>query len=221
MDKDSSSPSGDINTGENNKIEESEEPDSNSNIEVEIIADERSEEYKEEVTGMKIKYSLTENEVKEYVKFSKKHDKYQKVQKRYVFLHLVLLVVLLSVSVITGSAYYSFAGLFPVTSIICMYLVPYMNNNITVNRMLREKEFTVEVFPDRIEVQTKSGIREIFLNNVCESTEHNNMVIIFSPEGHGLIIPLRAIEPELRADVQAIIAAGSTPRYTQYEPINL
>ena len=64
-------------------------------------------------------------------------------------------------------------------------------------------------------------MRAIFLNNVCESAEHNNMVIIFSPEGHGLIIPLRAIEPELRADVQAIIAAGSTPRYTQYEPINL
>ncbi len=220
MDKDSSSPSGDINSS-NNKIEESDETDSNSDVEVEIIADDRAEEYKEEVTGMKVKYSLTENEVRDYVRFSKKHDKYQKVQKRYVFLHLVLLVILLSVSVITGSVYYSLAGLFPVTAIIFMYLVPYMNNNITVNKMLREKEFTVDIFPDRLEVQTKSGIREIFLNNVCESTEYNNMVIIFSPEGHGIIIPLRAIEPELRADVQAIIAAGSTPKYPQYEPINL
>lgn len=225
MDENSCPSSGDLNenTEENScDSDNCENCDSSSDdLDVEIIADDKTEEYEEEVTGIKIKYSLTENEVRDYVKFIKRYDNYQKVKKRHVFVQVVLLIVLLSVAVVTGSVYYMLTGLFPVAAIIFMYLVPYMSNSIAVNKMLKENEFTVEIFPDRLEVQTKNGVREIFLNNICESTEHNNMIMIFSPEGHGVVIPLRAIEPELHADVQAIIAAGSNPKYSQYEQINL
>lgn len=223
MDENSCPSSGDTNknTEESGCDCDNYDDNSNDDLDVEIIADDKAEEYEEEVTGIKIKYSLTESEVRNYVKFVKKNNNYQKVKKRHIFIQVVLLLVLLSISAVTGSVYYMLTGLFPVTAIICMYLVPYMSNNIAVSKMLKENDFTVEIFPDRLEARTKSGVREIFLNNICESTEYNNMIMIFSPEGHGVVIPLRAIEPELRADVQAIIAAGSNPKYSQCEQISL
>ena len=39
------------------------------------------------------------------------------------------------------------------------------------------------------------------------------MIFIFSEHGLDLIIPLRAVEEDLRAEVQAMIFAGTNPKH--------
>ena len=39
------------------------------------------------------------------------------------------------------------------------------------------------------------------------------MIFIFSERGLDLIIPLRAVDEDLRAEVQAMIVAGTNPKH--------
>ena len=71
------------------------------------------------------------------------------------------------------------------------------------------------LFPDKIEVTSNDIIREIPLDGSCESSEFENMIFIFSQKGLDLIIPLRAVEEDFKADLQAMIVAGTSPRHTK------
>ncbi len=196
---------------------ENEEFSQNDNPDAEIIADDRAEEYKEEVTGIKIKFTLTPEEIRDFMRCSRVREECRKLQRKHIVLQSTLLGILVLIAFISKSLYYVFMAVFPLLSLGLMWLIPFINMKCSVKKLLKEEEFTVEIYPDRLEIESKSGKREIYLNNVCESDEYNNTIMIFAPEGYGAIIPLRAIEPELRADVQAIIAAGSNPRWKQYE----
>lgn len=200
---------------ENEKHFKNDDPDA------EIIADDRVEEYKEEVTGIKIKFTLTPEEIKDFMHCSRVREECRKLQRKHIFLQSALLGILVLIAFISESLYYIFMAIFPLLSLGLMWLIPFINMKCSVKKLLKEEEFTVEIYPDRLEIESKSGKREIYLNNVCESDEYNNTIMIFEPEGYGAIIPLRAIEQELRADVQAIIAAGSNPRWKQCEKSEL
>lgn len=216
---------------ENNKVEvklekeieelrdyvESKSTDLNEDSDAEIIADDRAEEYKEEVTGIKIKFTLTPDEIKDFMRCSRVREECSKLQRKHIVLQSILLGILILIAFISGSLYYVFMSIFPLLSLGLMWLVPFINMKCSVKKLLKEEEFIVEIYPDRLEIESKSAKREIYLNNVCESDEYNNTIMIFAPEGYGAIIPLRAIEPELRADVQAIIAAGTNPRWKPSE----
>ena len=80
-----------------------------------------------------------------------------------------------------------------------------------VKKIFCDKEITAEIFADKIEIRKGGQKREIILDGSCNYEEYDNMMTISSPcDGLSLVIPVRAVDPEFRAEVQAMLLAGST-----------
>ncbi|MBQ6143800.1 MAG: hypothetical protein IJI84_04920 [Clostridia bacterium] len=189
--------------GENRKPEQ-EEP-----LESEIVLDNETEEYEEEATGIKIKYKLTGEEVKKFIKHSESYKRNKEAQKKHTIIQLVVFLAMVILSFISMSKYYIWIAAFPLVALIFIWLVPFISIKNIIKKILLEKEITVEIFPDKIEICKDGTEREISLDGTCEYSEYNNLISISSLEGNSIIIPLRAIEPDFRAEVQAMIMAGS------------
>lgn len=181
--------------------------------EAEIVVDEESEEYEEENTGIKIKYTLKPEEIREFVQSSEGYEKNKKAQKKHTIIQSVVFVLMIILSIITGNRYYLILSVFPLVSFVLIWIVPYIGVRKLIGKVLRNQEFSVEVFPDKIDVTTRNSKKEIMLDGSCESEELKNMIQIFSNGELALIIPTRAVEPEFLADLQAMVLAGTKPRY--------
>lgn len=186
-------------------------------IEGELPDTDTSEEYVEPTTGIKVKYSPTLGEIKDFVRRSRKYENKLKVQRKHTVIQSILFVLLVVLACLGGSIYYMIMAALPLLALLIMWAIPFLNIRASAQELIKEDEFTIEVFPDRLEVESKSGRKTLALDDTCKSEEYNNSIMIFNQGGSGLIIPLRAVEPELRAEVQAIIAAGSNPLSKEYE----
>ena len=184
--------------------------------EAEIVADHRMEDYKEDFTGIKVKYSLTKEEVRSFISRCKKHEEYKKIQRKHVILQGILFVILSVMACLSGSFYYLIKAGVPLLALVLTWAIPFINLHVSAKNLVNENEFIIDIFPDRLEIESKSGSRTMFLDNACQSEEYKDMIMVFKENEPGIVIPLRAIEPDFRADVQAIIVAGSSPNYGYY-----
>ena len=128
-------------------------------------------------------------------------------------MQIVILVIMLVLGFLSTNKYYMLLALFPIVSLAFIWLAPYLGVKRLVRDILEQSDYSVEVFPDKIEVTSGNIEREISLDGSCEYSEFENMIFIFSEKGLDLIIPLRAVEEELKADVQAMIVAGTNPKH--------
>ena len=184
-------------------------PEQIENLESEFILDDETEEYEDEATGIKIKYKLTVEEVKKFIKHSESYKRNKEAQKKHTIIQIVVFLAMIVLSFISGSKYYVWIAAFPLIALLFIWLVPLISVKNIIKKILLEKEITVEIFPDKIDVCEKENEREIVLDGTCEYSEYDNLISISSSGGNSIIIPLRAIEPEFRAEVQAMIIAGS------------
>lgn len=74
------------------------------------------------------------------------------------------------------------------------------------------KNLEIEVYPDEIVVEENNQKWEIPLDGSFAFEEFENMILIYLDNGKIFVIPLRCIEPDLVADVQAMILAGTVPK---------
>lgn len=205
----------DLSEGSSNKIFSEDEdgdvrkPGQIENLESELVLDDETEEYEEEATGIKIKYKLTGEEVKKFIKHSESYKRNKEAQKKHTIIQLVVFLAMIVLSFISGSKYYFWISAFPLVALFFIWFVPVISVKNIIKKILLEKEITVEIFPDKIEVCKNGTEREITLDGTCECSEYDNLIFISSLEGNSIIIPLRAIEPDFRAEVQAMIMAGS------------
>lgn len=181
--------------------------------EAEIVIDDESEEYEDENTGIKIKYRLNPDEIRKFVQSSEGYEKNKKAQKKHTIIQSVVFVLMVILSAITNNRYYLVLSAFPLVSLLLIWIIPYIGMRKIIGKVLKNQEFSVEIFPDKIDVTTKNFEKEIMLDGSCESEEIENMIEIFSDGELSLLIPTRAVEPEFRADLQAMILAGTKPRY--------
>lgn len=170
-----------------------------------------SEEYDESARGIKVKYNLKLNEIKDFIRRSKKYEKSFKVQRKHTIIQSVLFVILVVLACLSGSLSFMALAALPLLALTIMWIIPSINIRVTAQKLIKEDEFSVEIFPNRIEIESKSGSSTLVLDNMCKSEEYKDSIMIFRPDGTGLVIPLRAIDSDDRADVQAIIVAGSNP----------
>ncbi|MBR0423144.1 MAG: hypothetical protein IJJ04_00665 [Clostridia bacterium] len=184
-------------------------PDQAENLESELVLDDEAEEYEEEATGIKIKYKLTGDEVKNFIKHSESYKRNKEAQKKHTIIQLVVFLAMIVLGFISGSKYYFWIAAFPLVALFFIWFVPVVSVKSIIKKILLEKEITVEIFPDKIEVCKDGTEREIPLDGTCECSEYDNLISISSLEGNSIIIPLRAIESDFRAEVQAMIMAGS------------
>ena len=181
--------------------------------EAEIVVDDEAEEYEDETTGIKIKYTLKPEEIKSFIRHSESYKKNKKAQKKHTVVQSIIFICMVALGIATGSIVYTCLAVFPILALVITWLMPFFSIKSLVRDLFRNEEIEVEIFPERIEVNGKNQSREILLDDSCESEELEDMIVIFSKKILSLIVPLRAVEPEFQADVQAMIFAGAKPRY--------
>ncbi len=189
------------------------EPGKWDGSEAEIVVDDEAEEYEDETTGIKIKYRLKPEEIRSFIRHGESYKENKKAQKKHTVIQVMVFVIMIVLGVVTGSGYYVWLAAFPVVALILMWLVPFFSIKKLVRDVFKDEELEVEIFPDKIEIMGRGENREIPLDGSCESEELDDMIMLFSNKGLSLIVPLRAVEPEFQADVQAMIFAGAKPRY--------
>ena len=97
-------------------------------------------------------------------------------------------------------------------AIILRRCVPFFGVRRILSKTFNNKPITLEVFPDEIDIIQGGVKREIILDDSFESEEYDDIIVITKNDVIKLMLPLRAVEPEFRAEVQAIILAGIKPK---------
>lgn len=181
--------------------------------ESELVSDDDQEGYEENQTGIKIKYKLCEEEVYEFLKHSKAYKKNRKLQKNHTIIQAILIILLMIFAAVMRSPYYAILTLFPVAAIVGIWVFPHISIRKVIKKFTSRGEVRAEVFPDKITIQSKAKECEIPLNGSGECEEFANMIIVYPRNSETIMIPIRSIDPEFLPDIQAMIFAGSRPRY--------
>lgn len=196
---------------------ESQEDDSESGVEwdgseAEIVIDDDAEEYEGNVTGIKLKYSLEDDEVYDSIKHSGMYQRSRKLQRNHTIVQAILILFFLIFSIVTGKSFYALISLIPIISIIGIWVLPSLSMKRMSKELFLDKDFSVEIFPDHIDVDFDGINHEIALDGSYYYQEHGDIMIISSKKGSTLMIPVRCVEPEFLPDVQAMIVAGTRPK---------
>ncbi|MBR2578611.1 MAG: hypothetical protein IKE41_00520 [Clostridia bacterium] len=177
-----------------------------------IVADDEFEEYEEESTGIKISYKLSPEEVYGVVRRIGNLKDTVKTQQRQTLLHAGILGVIIAIVLLMKNPYYFWFALLPVLAIISIWCVPFFGVRKILSKAFNNKPITLEVFPDEIDIIQGDAERKIILDDSYESEEYDDIIVIMKDDVIKLMLPLRAVEPEFRAEVQAIILAGIKPK---------
>lgn len=176
--------------------------------EAEIVADEEAEEYEDELTGIKIKYTLNSDELHDLARHSEKFKKNFKLQKKYALFQVIALGVVVAFALVTKNIHCLWIAILPVVELGLLWAIPFFEVKKIVKALSNSGETTLEIFPDKIDV-TENGVhRELLLDGSCDSEEYDDMLVIYKNRVTKLLLPMRAIEPEFRAEVLAIILSG-------------
>lgn len=183
-----------------------------SKDENQIVADDEFEEYEEENTGIKISYKLKPEEICSVVGKVGNLKDTVKTQQRQTLLHAGVLGVIVAFVLLMRNPYYLWFALIPLLAIILIWCVPFFGVRRILSKTFNNKPITLEVFPDEIDIIQGGVKREIILDDSFESEEYDDIIVITKNDVIKLMLPLRAVEPEFRAEVQAIILAGIKPK---------
>lgn len=185
---------------ESNELEKSES---------EIVADNNAEQYGDESTGIKLKYKLTASEIGKYIYRARKY-KGSIVKIENIAIQLVIFLILIFGTVFTGNRSYLIMSMVPFSALILMTVFSFLNFGFNKKILLSKNDFIVDVFNDRIEIENNNFKNIIDFDDDYKCDEYENMLIIIKDKTPQIIIPIRAIDEDYAAEVQAIIAAGTT-----------
>lgn len=179
--------------------------------ESELVFDDELQLYEDNMAGVKISYKLDKDDIYEFIKNSESYEKREREKKKYTVLQAVMFVILIILAVTTKSNLYTFVSLIPFLTGVSLWVIPYISIQNLVNSIYDEHGYDVEIFPDKIEVSHGGLIKEFPLDESgkCEITD--KLILVYSKTKEPLIIPIRAIKPDVLPDIQAMIVAGARP----------
>ncbi len=177
-----------------------------------IVADDEFEEYEEEKTGIKISYKLKPEEVYSVIRRVGNFKDAIKTQQRQTLIHAGILGIMIAIFLIMRNPYYFWFALLPIFAILMIWCVPFFGVRRILSKAFNNKPITLEVFPDEIDIIQGGVKKEIVLDDSYESEEYDDIIVVTKDDIIKLMLPLRAVEPEFRAEVQAIILAGIKPK---------
>lgn len=184
----------------------------NKQDENKIVADDEIEEYEDENTGIKISYKLTPEEVYGVITRSGSFQDNLKAQQKHTWLQAAVLGVIIALVFVIKQPMYLWLALLPVLTAASVWIVPYLGMRKILSGAFNNKPITLEVFPDEIDINQGNISRKIILDDSYESEENDDIIVVTKNNVIQLMLPLRAVEPEFRAEVQAIILAGIKPK---------
>lgn len=194
------------------KRERLDEPDDDK-AETELVFDDEAEEYEENFTGVKFKYDLKNSEICEVLENSDVRAKNNQKKINYTIVQILLLCLILLAAVMTSNFNYLIFSVLPVLATLGIWLFPPLMLLFDSKKVFPCRDFYVEIYPDEIEVQNNNEKRIIKLDGTCVYQETENLMVLKENDDYSLIIPFRAIEKDHLSDVQAMIFAGSKPKF--------
>ena len=180
--------------------------------ESEFVEDDDAEEYEEQYAGIKFGYVLRKEEIFECLKHTGlfRANNTRSIVEACLFTVLAVMFFILFFA--TGSNFNVILGVISVGLVFASLLMPRFFVGFNADKLTTGKKLSVEIYPDEIDVDGGTTSWKIPLDGSCAFEEFNEMFLIHLPQEKLFIIPARAIEPDLLADVQAMIVAGTTPR---------
>ena len=180
--------------------------------ESEFVEDDDAEEYEEHYAGIKFGYALKKEEIFSCLK----HTGMFKVNGTRSIVEICLLLVLALMFFIlffvTRNNLNFILGVISIVLTFLVILMPRFFIGFNADKLTTGKKLSVEIYPDEIEVDSGTTNWKIPLDGSSDFEEFNDMFLLYLPKEKLFIIPIRAIEPDFLADVQAMIIAGTTPK---------
>lgn len=180
--------------------------------EAELVEDDDAAEYEEHHTGIKLCYTLQPKEIHSCILNS---ETYKERKKKMMFslgfsfffalLMFILYVFSKSILQLVLGILFLLLGLFEVF----LYSTEIKKR---VRCFSTGKKAFVEIYPDNIVVSENDKEWEIPLDGSLKCEELDNMMLIYLEDKRVFVVPLRCVEPDLVADVQAMILAGTSPK---------
>ena len=180
--------------------------------ESEFVEDDDAEAYEEQYAGIKFGYALKKEEIFSCLKHSGffKATSTRSVVEACLF--TILAVMFFILFFVTKGKINLILGVISVGLVVASVLMPRLFVGVNASKLTTGKKLFVEIYPDEISVDGGSATWKIPLDGTCIFEEFEEMFLIYLPQGRLFIIPTRAIEPDLLADVQAMIVAGTKPK---------
>lgn len=175
-----------------------------------LVPDE-SEAYEEQQTGIELSYVLKKEEIYECLKNSSRLYRSRKAFVLAMTVPAALAILFLIAGTVTYRGFYYFCAALCVAVIVVLGVFPYRKNVIRAREAADGQRVRMTVYPDRIEVDRKSGLWEIPLDGTAEFAQVKDFFVLYAAEKI-LMIPARCIKPHILPDVQAMIVAGTKPK---------
>lgn len=180
--------------------------------ESEFVDDAEAADYEEYHTGIRLSYTLQASEIYSCL-FNCSPYKGKRNLFKFSISFLIVAAILNFILYIFFRSAVSLFLEFLLLAIVVGNVGLYSSNlkkiitGFTIGRKIE-----IEVYPDEITVEENNQKWEIPLDGSFAYEEFENMILIYLEDEKIFVIPLRCIEPDLVADVQAMILAGTIPK---------
>lgn len=177
--------------------------------EAEFVKNGEESDFEESKTGIKLSYKPT------YKDFYTSLTRSKMYKRAIIAISLyVLSTICIFISYSSKKSTISFITLI----LLCLATLANLFNLVyglkkKSKKLLTDKLLEVEIYPDNILVSEGDKEWKINLDGTLNSEEYKNMILIHLSDEKIFVIPLRCIEPDLVADVQAMIFAGTNPKH--------
>ena len=198
-------------TRENEENAQPPEPQGDETPEQELL-EEEEQDYKDTITGVKLSYVLTEEEIRTCMRatqFDKRRKKRMRIQ---LIVFSVLFLAFLVLFFLNHNADNLFFATVCAAFIFIMIFLPDIRIKQDARRNTDGKEICMEVYPHKIEMGRGENQWEIPLDGSCQSAIYQQNIVVYFKGDDMVILPMRCVEPSVLPEVQAAILAGTHPR---------
>lgn len=202
----------------NQKEKEDQEKQENSEelqwdgSESEFVEDDDAEEYEEKYAGIKLGYILKKDEIISCLKHTGMFKSNETKTIVEICLLFALAIMFFVLFFLTKNIINVILGLVSVVMVFFVYMMPHFFIGFNAEKLTTGKKLSVEIYPNEIKIDKGLSSWSIPLDGTSFCEEFNDMLLLYLPQEKLFIIPMRAVEPDLLADVQAMIIAGTTPK---------
>ena len=200
--------------------EEQEEPVQWDGSDAEIVSEGADQEYKDTITGVKLSYVLTEEEIRTCMRGTQ----FGKRRKRRMRIELVVFSALLLGFLVFFFLKRNPDNLFFATvcaaMIFIMIFLPDIRIKQDAKRNANGKEICMEIYPHKIEMGRGENQWEIPLDGSCKSAIYQKNIVVYFKGDDMVILPMRCVEPSVLPEVRGddpgghAAAGGLTGRRT-------